>query len=85
MAIPKDNTNLTGSCALLGQLADLVNDLIGGGLQPCGRSARVGDRGRGNTLSVAVKTAHLESWCRGGFVEIEKSLSSDEQKFGVGV
>lgn len=67
MAISQNNTDLRGSCTLLGQLADLVNDLIGGGLQPCGRIARVGDRGRGDTLALAVKTAHLESWrCREG-------------------
>jgi len=44
--ISEDNTDLRWSCALLGEFADLVNNLLGGGLEPCGRSAGVWD-GRG--------------------------------------
>ena len=68
MAIPQDNTDLRRSGTLLGQLADLVDDLIRGGLQPGRGSARVRDRGGRDTFAIAVETAHFESWCRGGFV-----------------
>lgn len=46
VGVTKDLTNLGGSCALPGELADLLDDLLGGGLEPRRRSARVGD-GRG--------------------------------------
>ena len=59
VGVTEDDTDLRGSGTLLGQLADLVDDLIGGGLQPSGSGARVGDRGGRNTLSVAVKSTHL--------------------------
>ena len=44
--ISEDNTDLRWSCALLSKLADLVDDLLRGGLEPCWGSSRVGD-GRG--------------------------------------
>ena len=45
---------------LLGELADLVNDLVGSGLQPAGGSARVGESGGRNALSLGVKTTHCD-------------------------
>lgn len=66
--VTKDLTNLGGSGALLCELADLVNDLLGGGLQPRRGVARVGD-GRGRySLSVAVKTTHFRGFVRGAGV-----------------
>lgn len=63
VAIPEDNTDLRGSSTLPGQLADLVNDLVGSGLEPGRGGTRVGDsRGR-NALSLAVKTTHFEIVC----------------------
>ena len=59
MAVTKDNTNLRRGGALLRELADLVHDLVGRGLQPGWRSARVRERGAGDTLSLAVKTTHV--------------------------
>lgn len=59
MAISQDNTDLAGRCTLLGELAHLINDLVGRGLEPCRRVARVRDRRGGNPLAVAVKTAHF--------------------------
>lgn len=57
--VTQNDTNLGGSGTLLGQLANLLNDLVGGGLEPRGNSARVGNgRGR-NALAVAVKTTHV--------------------------
>ena len=60
MAVTEDNTDLRGGGTLLRELADVVNDLLGGGLQPRRRGARVGDGGRGNALSLAVKTTHFD-------------------------
>lgn len=34
VAVTQDNTDLGRGGALLGQLADLVDDLLGGGLEP---------------------------------------------------
>jgi hypothetical protein len=58
VGVTENDTNLRGSGALLRELADLVNDLLGGGLEPCRGSARVGD-GRGRyALSVGVESSH---------------------------
>ena len=60
MAISQDNTDLRGGSTLLSELADLVNDLLGGGLEPGRGGAGVGDgRGR-DALALGVKTAHFE-------------------------
>lgn len=59
MGVTEDDTDLGGSGTLTGQLGDLLDDLLGGGLEPSGSSAGVRDsRGR-NALAVAVKAAHL--------------------------
>ena len=59
VAVTQDNTDLRGSSTLFGELADLVNHLVGGGLEPRRGGTRVGDgRGR-NALSLAVKTTHF--------------------------
>jgi len=76
--VPEDNTDLRGSCTLLGELADLVDDLLGGGLEPGGRGARVGDGAGGYTLSVAVKTTH-----DGGCCGVERRLVVLSQAGGV--
>lgn len=55
VAITENNTNLRGGSTLLGELADVVNDLVGGGLQPGRRAARERNGGRGNTLALAVE------------------------------
>lgn len=59
MRVTEDNTNLRRSSTLLSELADLVDDLVGGGLEPGRGGARVGDGGGGNALSLAVKTTHF--------------------------
>jgi hypothetical protein len=43
--VTKDLTNLGGSGALLRELLDLLDDLLGSGLEPRRRVARVGDGG----------------------------------------
>jgi hypothetical protein len=60
VGVTEDNTDLGGSGTLLGQLADVVNNLVGGGLEPCGSGARVGESGGGNALALAVKTTHFD-------------------------
>lgn len=66
MAIPEDNTDLGRSSTLLGELADLVDNLVGGGLEPRRRVAGVGDGGGRNSLALAVEATHLELFvCRG--------------------
>ena len=57
--VTEDNTNLRRSSTLLSELADLVDDLVGGGLEPGRGGARVGDGRGGNALSLAVKTTHF--------------------------
>ena len=56
--ISENDTDLRWGSTLLCELADLVNNLLWGGLEPCWRSARVWDGGCRYTLSVAVKTTH---------------------------
>ena len=60
MRVTEDNTDLRGSRALLGELADLFLDLFGGGLEPRWRVARVRNGGGRNALALAVKTTHDE-------------------------
>lgn len=69
MRVTQDDTNLRRGSTLLGQLADLLDDLLGGGLQPRRGSARVGNRGGRNALALAVKSTHL-----GGVVVVLEML-----------
>lgn len=59
VGVTEDDTNLGGGSTLLSELADLVDDLLGGGLEPRGGVARVGDRGGRDALALGVKTAHF--------------------------
>jgi len=63
--VTEDLANLRGSGTLLCELADLLNDLLGSGLQPSRGVARVGDGGGRYALSVAVKTTHFDGWYEG--------------------
>ena len=56
--VPQHDANLAGRRALLGELADLVDDLVGRDLEPRGRGAGVGDRAGGDAFAVAVEAAH---------------------------
>lgn len=56
--VSKHHTNLRGSCALLRQLADLINHLIGGSFQPCWRSPGVWYGAVRDTFAFTVKASH---------------------------
>lgn len=58
VAVTEDNTNLRRGGTLLGQLADVVDNLVGGGLEPGRGSAGVGDGGGRNALALGVKATH---------------------------
>ena len=58
VAITENDTDLGRGGTLLGQLADVVDNLVRGGLEPRRGGARVGDsRGR-NALALGVKATH---------------------------
>jgi hypothetical protein len=58
VAVTEDNTDLRRGGTLLGELADVVDNLVGGGLEPGGGSAGVGDGGGRNALALGVKATH---------------------------
>jgi hypothetical protein len=62
VGIPENSSDLRWCGTLPGELADLVNDLVGSDLEPCWRSARVGNGGSGDTLSVTVHATHDCGW-----------------------
>jgi len=68
--ISEQDTYLRGSGTLTGELADLVDNLVGGGLEPAWGGPRVGDGGRRDSLSIRVKATHFwrlrERLCWGG-------------------
>lgn len=59
VGIPENDTNLGGCEALLGQLEDLVLDLVAGHLHPLGHGAPVRQCRLGNTLAWCVHAAHF--------------------------
>ena len=58
MAISEDDTDLRWSCTFSGEFADVVNDSLRCGLEPCWHLSRVWNGGGADTLSLAVKTTH---------------------------
>lgn len=58
VGVTQDDTDLGGGGTTLGETADLLNDLVGSGLQPRGGSAAVRGSRRADTLSLGVKTTH---------------------------
>jgi hypothetical protein len=59
MAVTENNTNLTRSCTLLGKLANLVNNLIRGCLQPRRSGAGIGYSTCANSLAITMKATHI--------------------------
>lgn len=59
MRVTQDDTDLGRRGALLGEFANLVNDLVGSGLHPRRGVAAVGNGRSRNSLSVGVKTTHF--------------------------
>lgn len=60
MRVAEDNTDLGGSCALLCELTDLVDNLLRSGLEPGWGSSRVWDCGGRYAFAVAVESTHLD-------------------------
>ena len=58
MRVTQDNTDLRGGQTLLGESADLLHGLVGGGTSPGRSSALPGQRTSRDSLSVAVDTTH---------------------------
>lgn len=59
VAVTENDTDLGGRSALPGELADLIHDLVRGGLEPGRRGARVGDGRGADALAIAVHTTHV--------------------------
>lgn len=59
VGVTEDDTDLRGGSTLTGELANLVDDLLGGGLQPGGSGARVREGGGRHALALAVKSTHV--------------------------
>lgn len=66
VAVTENNTDLRRGGTLLGELADLLNNLLGGGLEPGRGSTAVGESGGRNALSLGVKTTHSVCVVKGG-------------------
>ena len=56
--VPQQHTDGGGRHTLACQLADLLNDVLGGGLAPGGRAALVGKGGAGQPLALWVVEGH---------------------------
>ena len=82
MRVTEDLANLRGSGTLLRELADLLNNLLGGGLQPSRGVARVGDGGGRYSLSVAVKTTHFVGWYEGRWLVLEVEMRKSRLSSG---
>jgi len=57
--VTENDTNLRRGRAALGQLHDLLGNLVGSGLEPCRRLARVGHRRGADTLTLGVHATHF--------------------------
>ena len=60
MRVTEDDTDLRRSRTLTGELADLVDNRLGSGLEPWRGLATVWDGGSWDTLSLRVETTHCE-------------------------
>ena len=60
MTVPENDTDLRRGQSLLGQLEDLVLDIVRGQLEPIGDRSAIWQGGLGNTLSRCVHATHGE-------------------------
>jgi len=60
VGITEEDTNLSRRKTLLGVLADLLNNFLGGSLDPRGRSATVGEGTTRDTLTRSIHTTHFD-------------------------
>ena len=77
VTVPEDDTNLRWGQTLLGQLEDLVLDLIRSELEPLGNTPPVWQSRLGNTLSWSVHTTHPEILLRSETNQIDVHLIED--------
>ncbi len=61
MGIPKNDADLGGGQPLLGQLEDLILDLVAGHLHPLGDGAPVRQSRLGDTLARSVHATHFSA------------------------
>jgi len=80
VGVTEDDTDLRRGSTLSGELADLVDDLVGGSLQPRGGGAGVGESGGRNALALAVKSAHLV--CLAAAVVVMLRMVSSRSRLG---
>lgn len=79
--VTKGYTNLRGGHALPGEFDDMLHDVLGSRLEPCGRSATIREgRGR-NALALAVHATHGESSRMLSHISVEQS-NERTHKFG---
>ena len=64
VAVPENDADLGRGQTLLGQLEDLLLDVVGGELQPVGDGAAVGERRLRDALAGRVHTTHDEPGMR---------------------
>ncbi len=61
VVVSKDDTDLRGRGALLGELNNLFNQFVSGDLNPAGGSTSGGEASASNTLTIGVHSTHLSS------------------------
>ena len=61
VGVTEDHADLGRGQTLLGKLEDLVLDVVGGQLEPCGHGATVREGGLGDSLAGSVHATHGET------------------------
>ncbi len=61
VVVSKEDANLRGGGALLGELNNLFNQFVSGDLNPAGGSTSGGEASASNTLTIGVHSTHLSS------------------------
>ena len=74
VAVPENDSDLGRGQSLLGQLEDLLLDVVGGELQPVGDGATVGERRLRDALAGRVHTTHDEPGMRSKTFVMQMSI-----------
>ena len=78
--VTEDNTDLRGGQTLLGERADLLDSLIGGGASPGRSSTLPGQSTSGDSLSVAVDTTHTVFYCYSRQIQTVSTIDRQNRK-----